>query len=1362
MIRAPLGTRPLPSARRLTAWALGALALLTLVPAAGCPHQRRSDAERLRWLRARVADGAPGAPRALAAHLVTRGGGDAPLGEAARLLRDARDAPARALRARILQALGQTSAAVAAWLALTEDESAPAWARLWAARRVAALVDDAPLAPNALATLRRVARAEPPTRVALAAARALAAVSLRLNDRDTLTWARQRLGAVRAYRRTGRLSPLPALGLADLRGGPRELPAPELPAPGHLAPPHLAFGPAIETPDGTLSWSEDGPGTFAARLSLPARATPWELELYGEPSARVLTVTGDETREVASVDRLGDLRPARLRVPLAPGPAGALVIVVGSRRAAPQVQAFLRPSAGDEPTPPGLPSPQGQAMTPETRGDPITSLAAWAAAADAAWAAGDVELGWALLLGGDGEEPGVSPPGAARTGASEAARGGPPLPALLAVEAARLCEGDPTRPNAAARAQALALLRGALRRLPDDAEARARLATLLVDSDDVPGAREASTGPLGQGADWVALRLARGADAPGDAARAAARLARRLPRSCRAREAELDERWAEHKALGDLVGRELPGCTEVLLRAAALEEEAWRHGAARALLVRARREARPGGERARVALAAARLERRAGRLGRAVAAARAALSEGVGREESLRELLRATLLGGGAPESGAGPGGHGPGTAAARVRALLGETPGVSWTGRLRSLTGPDGALGAGALGPPLEPPERFLARAVEPGDVRNRGAEGASVRILLSDRVTRVFPDGAMIHRVHRAVELLDDGAVEELGELPVPDDAELLVARTWARDEAGTFRPFEPEDGGDKGAVSLPRLEPGAVAEVAYAWFQPAPGAGAWRAPPAALESARGHVALARYTLIAPTATAGGRAGEPGGSGAARAGAPVWRTWGRVGPPSSPRPGVWVWETRGRPRVLPEPLDPRPERRLATVLAAGGRARRGAAWLAATTADTLRTVLRATPSVRRMVGRARRGAAAGPGGASETERLRRLYGLVLDDVRDGGELGPLEQPASFTAAARAGERAALLTALCRAEGLACDLLLARPKTRGREAPEDAAVEAEDDYVYTVVRARVDGGEVWLDPAGRFSPFGYLPPLVQGVPALDPAGWAAGGPAVVRTPSFVGRDGVRRVDVEIAVERDGRWRATGREELTGLYAMGWRHVLAELTPRERARVLRRVVGNSFAGAEVGEVTLQGVERREAPLVVRWTATGALGPGRDAGSGRLLLGLSPERLGAQTVVLPARRTPLLQTRAADLVWRARVRFAPGLTVGPPPPRVRVVQRLVELDRTVRAAGSPAEGVEWTIDKRLSLRVGLVDPDRYDAWARAARAVDQADVVRTLVDGLRRAPEGPRSGRARGGRSERSERGQVRETGRAVR
>jgi hypothetical protein len=821
---------------------------------------------------------------------------------------------------------------------------------------------------------------------------------------------------------------------------------------------------------------------------------------------------------------------------------------------------------------------------------------------------------------------------------------------------------DPTLAAERSASQGILLLTGASAQTQGLRSALVNRVMRAIAEGDLLRARALrSSADLGEIAPTLDLIIAREAGERAESQRLASQLLADRPHSCSAAMDWMESHWDRLVANTEKLPSDWPPCSEVTRRRGRLALEATRLDEALELAGQALREIAPGESKIEAALLYTEALWRGGQEAEAIQwGDRFVSAREMDDEQMLDWLAR-----------------HGP------PRSL------GPWNRRLRHHRHASQEMRASAfdqesVGLPLSDGAELARRVLE--DSQDGAPAGASVEVLFQERFIRVLGDGSTVHRHHQIFRIHGEDALDRWGEVPVPDGAEVLLARTWRRHESGAVIALESEDWSASGAISLAGLAEGAIAEVALLWIEDAsPVLGpAWVTGRVSLGYADARVRHARVVLAS----------------GAEADVEV-ETGGEV--QLTRAPGLLVAEARQVPALPEEPLDPRPDLRQPWVRFTGGPGGgvTVARWHEIQSHRGQRAA-RLTPTV------AARAAAITKGLRGERARLRALHREVLTEIQDEpAPLGALE--ASVVLGRGAGERSVALVALCRAAGLRCDLVLARPMSRGKVRVIEAALDVHD-WAYPLVRAETDEGPVWLDTASPFAPFGYVPPMLAGVEALVLGGDEERINMPASSPEARGR---RHAEVTVDVQEDGTYVATGVETLTGLYAMSWRHVLAEMTPEERRQALGRLIQASLPGAALGSLELEGLTPAASALIVRWRADGAAR--LDGNSARLSLGLSPENLSRATVHVGERRTPLLVSRSTDLDFEVTVKIPAGWSLDITPSSVEVDEGLVRFRRTALYDGRRLE-----IDKRCNLAVGLIEPEAYAGWVTAVRAIDRAD------------------------------------------
>ncbi len=592
---------------------------------------------------------------------------------------------------------------------------------------------------------------------------------------------------------------------------------------------------------------------------------------------------------------------------------------------------------------------------------------------------------------------------------------------------------------------------------------------------------------------------------------------------------------------------------------------------------------------------------------------------------------------------------------------------------------------------------------------VKVQSDEGG-VTTVYDERRIRIAADGRKKVLVHRLLRPLDAASVARIGEVPIPDAAELIIARTWKL-ERGRPLPSEPEQFLEKTTISLPNVGIGDLVEWAYlvpvmADPKIAPN---WVMEPVFFDSEEGRVIESVVSLEL----------EPG------ARPPVFILDPRIAPPDveSPRAEApksarrWTFRHRGAPRFLAEPLEPRPERRRLSLLAHSGLELD--AWALAERAE-LDWATRVTPEVLALLSRIAKTVPEGLPKDPETllrtayDVLRREIDESVDDALLTTQTGATSVPASWVLSRGRGARSAVLLGLCRALRLPCEPVLVRPLWEG-PLP---AFPSHDAFSYPVLRLH----KTWLDPSGRWHPWALLPPALHGVPALSLGAMSAinAKPEFLESPPLDNETlGKRRSAIDIAFISPREFHAHGEEHIDGAFAASWRTALTALSEEARTRILASIVGQSLPEVSVDEVTLEHLEDDGKPLVWRWRGRGdQVLPGLR-GETRFRVALFPEGLARDTVSLDARVAPLLINRAVNLELEVKV-TAPrghGFPAGP-----RDLELGGDFARFSRISDFEDGGRILLIRKRFTLFPTIIDSARYAAWSEVAEAIDRADLV----------------------------------------
>lgn len=351
--------------------------------------------------------------------------------------------------------------------------------------------------------------------------------------------------------------------------------------------------------------------------------------------------------------------------------------------------------------------------------------------------------------------------------------------------------------------------------------------------------------------------------------------------------------------------------------------------------------------------------------------------------------------------------------------------------------------------------------------------------------------------------------------------------------------------------------------------------------------------------------------------------------------------------------------------------------------------------------------------------GAADDRERVAKIYAYATREVRYGRHPDHAfdRNQRTLDAVVRdlrgdCKDKSALMVSLLRELDVDARLAVLMTADYGR-APFLPSMR----FNHAIVRATVDGDELWMDPASDVFAFGTQPYVNDGVPALLLGGDA---PEITRTPmSTPAQHGTRRV-CHGRLEDDGTYTFRAEAVLHGELGAALRMQLQGALPHEREQVISRWLLESLAGADVSEVTTSDIDDLTGPLELAYT-------------------LRIERLA----------------RRVKDIWLLRVPWDPPLTSsGPltaatrdahltaPPPRLLTDVHSIALPDDFTGYGLPLEvrresfGGVYELDarcedgvvscrRRVEHRGGIIAPAQYPEfrgwWSECARD-DACDLV----------------------------------------
>ena len=576
---------------------------------------------------------------------------------------------------------------------------------------------------------------------------------------------------------------------------------------------------------------------------------------------------------------------------------------------------------------------------------------------------------------------------------------------------------------------------------------------------------------------------------------------------------------------------------------------------------------------------------------------------------------------------------------------------------------------------------------------------------VVLDRTVERVFPDGGRGSLTHTITQVLSKEGIERAAEVSVPSGAEVLGLRTRKAD--GTIR--EAQEIAGKSTVSATDVAVGDFVEwETLEYKQPseafAPG---FLGERFYFQSFEAPLDRSEYLLVVPAAM---RVDQD-----RRAGVPE--------PTAGPGPeGTRVvrFVASQMPQLFPERASVVAEDWLPSVrMSSGVDLARWSRFLA----DRLYTVARVSPELRRVAAQIRDAAGGAPAKIPEA-----IITWVNQHIEPETSLF---EPATVSLDRGQGNRAALVMALARAQGLEAELMFVRPLTRAPAAAQGTAQEL-DDFSEALVRLPGSDGAVrFFDPRTRRAPFGYLPPDLAGAP-----GFVVGDDALALARSAV-PDG-REVVMKMRLAADGSAVVRVTEATSGWPALEWSEIV-ERAGRDRIKLRQefeqRWLSQQFPGATLDELSLR--EGSSGTREVSYTLTN---PRMATRTGNVLW-LRPSfflaQPGRRYFTESQRRTPLQLGYDVPLLLEADIELPAGaqvidlgasgtITAG----EARFSEeRLVQVE-TPR--GDAPGTVHLLLRRRWQLPLSRVSPKQYDELAGELRQVDPLEQGEIRVE----LPPGP--------------------------
>jgi hypothetical protein len=554
-----------------------------------------------------------------------------------------------------------------------------------------------------------------------------------------------------------------------------------------------------------------------------------------------------------------------------------------------------------------------------------------------------------------------------------------------------------------------------------------------------------------------------------------------------------------------------------------------------------------------------------------------------------------------------------------------------------------------------------------------------------------RILEDGSSIELVHTIQKAQSDEAVNELAEVRIPENARVLTLHTI---KANGQR-LEPDEIEGKDTVSLPTVTPGDYVELEYiAYKEPSEGfPNGYSGDRFYFKSFEIPFDHSQMVVIAPKSMA--VQVDPRGAAPKK----EERIDGDL--------RIWNFQVDQSVALKAEPGAASAREYLPSV-----RIGVRASWPAFV--ESIRDALADREIYDPDIAALTQQIVGDADPADYRRRAERLYAWVLEHIENNDDLF---SQAAVMLRSRSGNRARVLSYMLKLAGVPAKLALVRSATADTVPSEMADGDTYEHLLVTFSDAR---GPCWLFTVERFAPFGYVPPLLRGQPALLLT------PGVERTnvPAGVLGQDLRHIELEIAVAKDGSAHVNAVETVRGFGAVSWRSELESVPAAELDhRFGEDYVARLLPGAQLTSLHITGREQEAESIKLEYSFTlGALG--RPAGESWALPPMLASHLAQSYAQLGQRTTDELLPSPVEMEVVLKVHLPSGVTrpsLGEP-----VQLQAAIAGRPKYAMTSHVQNDTLVIERALELPAMRIAKKDYTAFAAFCRLVDLAESKELLV------------------------------------
>ncbi|MEZ4369328.1 MAG: hypothetical protein R3B07_00825 [Polyangiaceae bacterium] len=328
--------------------------------------------------------------------------------------------------------------------------------------------------------------------------------------------------------------------------------------------------------------------------------------------------------------------------------------------------------------------------------------------------------------------------------------------------------------------------------------------------------------------------------------------------------------------------------------------------------------------------------------------------------------------------------------------------------------------------------------------------------------------------------------------------------------------------------------------------------------------------------------------------------------------------------------------------------------------------------------------------------------DQVKKLYHWVTANIEEGDE-----SDGRRVIVGKQGNRWKAFILLCQARGIPAKYVVAKSRIT---TPSIGPLSKASDYTTAVLRVQPPKqADLWLTLDSKYTPFGYIPDSVRGMPGYELGGEA---PVKVELPKQGVLDLIEHVGT-VKLAKNGSATLELTQRYYGKYAVGLRAGLAQVPEAQLKDIIEsKLLGKELRGARLIKFELKHLDDVDFPLEMVMTAEMSVFAQLSAGALVIDPPFSPRV--AQLAALPVRQTPLFFGDATHIKSELSIELPAGMHVDGQLPKFSgsFAQHEGRVSDTV-------EGSTLKLSRDLYLASGRVQPADYAKFQTFVRQLDNA-------------------------------------------